>query len=143
MPYQFPFLSFRHLAKRGRGICCWQYQCPLRALGLLPKLLLCSLLLATTLALAQDASTGATRGTVSDTAGARIRDCTIAAVNVATGLRYFATSDAEGRFSLPLLPPGDYMARAESAGMSPQVTAKFCVDLGSATQFDFKLTVAG
>ena len=33
-------------------------------------------------------------------------------VNTATGARYSATSDAEGRFSIDLLPPGDYSARA-------------------------------
>lgn len=106
------------------------------------KLLLSfSLLLAA--AAAQDASTGAIRGTVSDAAVARIAGATVVLVNVATGIRYFATSDAEGRFALALLPPGDYLARAEAAGMSPQVTPGLHLDLGGTAEVEFKLAVAG
>ena len=94
-------------------------------------------------ALAQDASTGAIRGTVSDATGARIKDATIAVANLDTGIRYFATTDSEGQFTLELLPPGDYMARAEAPGMSPQVTPHLHVDLGGATEIEFKLAVAG
>ncbi len=100
------------------------------------------LLLATT-ALAQDASTGAIRGTVSDNAGARIGAATVAMVNVATDIRYFATTDREGRFAFELLPPGDYLGRVESPGMSPQVTPSLHVELGGITQLEFKLAVAG
>jgi hypothetical protein len=100
-------------------------------------------LMLTTTALAQDASTGALRGTVSDATGARIKDATIARANLDTGIRYIATSDAEGRFALELLPPGEYMARAEAPGMSPQVTHHLRIDLGGATQIDFRLAVAG
>ena len=56
----------------------------------------------------QDASTGALRGTVFDLSGGQIAGATIVVVNAATGLRYSVTSDAEGRFALELLPPGDY-----------------------------------
>jgi hypothetical protein len=103
---------------------------------------LCLLSLTTT-ALAQDASTGAVRGTVNDATGARIKDATIAAANLDTGIRYFATSNGEGQFALELLPPGDYMARAEAPGMSPQVTPHLHVDLGGTTEINFKLAVAG
>lgn len=58
----------------------------------------------------QDASTGALRGTVFDPSGGQIAGATIVLVNAATGLRYSVTSDAEGRFALELLPPGDYSA---------------------------------
>ena len=84
------------------------------------RLLACFLFL--TAALAQDASTGAVRGTVSDQAGGRIPGATVAVVNNATGLRYSKLTDIEGRFVLQLLPPGDYSGRAESPGMSPQIT---------------------
>jgi hypothetical protein len=91
----------------------------------------------------QDASTAALRGTVSDASGARIKDATIAVANLDTGIRYFATSDSEGQFSFDLLPPGNYLARAEAAGMSPQVTPQLHVEVGAATQIEFKLPVAG
>jgi len=101
------------------------------------------LLLLVTCALGQDASTGALRGTVLDSTSALINGATIAAVNLDTGIRYIATSNAQGRFALELLPPGEYMARAEAPGMSPQVTPHLHVDLGAATEVEFKLSIAG
>ncbi len=92
---------------------------------------------------AQDAATGAIHGTVVDLHALRIPGASIAAVNTATGVRYSATSDAEGRFSLDLLPPGDYSARAVAQGMSPQVTPQLHVDVGAAAELEFHLTIAG
>src|SRR5437868_15143344 len=89
-----------------------------------------SFLLLLTAALAQDASTGAIRGTVSDRVGGRIQGASVALVNNATGLRYSNSTDTEGRFVLQLLPPGDYSGRAESPGMSPQITPTLHVDIG-------------
>jgi hypothetical protein len=97
----------------------------------------------TTAAFAQDAATGALHGTIFDPAGAHIAQASIVAVNSATGVRYSATSDAEGRFVLDLLPPGDYSARAVAQGMSPQVTPPLHVDVGAAAELEFHLTIAG
>ncbi len=94
-------------------------------------------------ALAQDASTGALRGTVTDASGSRLPRATVVLVNSATGLRYSTTTDSEGRFAFELLPPGDYSARADSAEMSPQTTPRLHVDVGGAAELDFKLAVAG
>ena len=105
------------------------------------RFLSCFLLL--TAALAQDASTGAIRGTVSDQAGGRIPGATVALVNNATGLRYSNSTDTEGRFVLQLLPPGDYSGRALSPGMSPQITPPLHVEIGGTLQVEFKLAVAG
>jgi Carboxypeptidase regulatory-like domain/TonB dependent receptor len=93
--------------------------------------------------LAQDTSTGAIRGTVGDSAGARIGAASIALVNTATNFRYSTNSDGFGRFVFELLPPGDYSARAESPGMSPQTTPGLHVDVGGTTELVFKLAVAG
>jgi hypothetical protein len=94
-------------------------------------------------AFAQDAATGAIHGTVVDLHDLRIAGATIAVVNAATGARYFTTSDAEGRFSIDLLPPGDYSARVVAQGMSPQVTPQLHVDVGAAAELQFRLTIAG
>ncbi len=101
------------------------------------------LLLFTTAALAQDASTGAVRGTVMDSNSARIGAATVVLVNVETGVRYSTTSGLDGRFALELLPPGDYSGRAESPGMSPEVTPRLHLEVGGATELEFKLMVAG
>ena len=103
---------------------------------------LCWLVLCAT-AFAQDSATGAIRGSVLDPSGSRIAQASIVAVNSATGARYSTTSDAEGRYSLDLLPPGDYTARAVADKMSPEVTPTLHIDLGSAAQLDFHLAIAG
>ena len=92
---------------------------------------------------AQDASTGALRGTVLDALGATITAADIVAIRVDTGIRYHCATDSEGRFKLDLLPPGDYSARAEAEGMLPQNSPVVRVEVGAATTLLFKLTVAG
>ncbi len=92
---------------------------------------------------AQDAATGAIHGTVVDLHELRIPGASIAVVNTATGARYSATSDAEGRFALDLLPPGDYSARVVAKDMSPQITPQLHVDVGAAAELQFRLSVAG
>jgi len=109
----------------------------------MPRVLLIVCILVPTLVPAQDAATGAIHGTVLDPSGSRIAQATIAVVNAATGVRYSATSDAEGRFAIDLLPPGDYSARAVAQGMSPQVTPQLDVDVGASAELEFHLTIAG
>jgi hypothetical protein len=105
--------------------------------------LLLSLTQALPQASAQDAATGAIHGTVVDLHDLRIPGATIAVVNTATGVRHSATSDAEGRFSIDLLPPGDYSARVAAWGMSPQITPQLHIDVGAAAELEFRLTIAG
>src|SRR5579864_2744375 len=92
---------------------------------------------------AQDSATGSIRGTVLDSSGGRIAQASIVVVNTATGRRSIVSSDAGGNFALELLPPGDYTARVEAPGMSPQVTPQMHVDVGGTAQFEFRLNIAG
>src|SRR5690242_1154336 len=92
---------------------------------------------------AQDASTGAIRGTVSDFSGSRIQNAAVTVVNTATGLRHAEVSDADGRFAFELLPPGDYAARAEAEGMSAQVSVTLHVEVAGVKELSFTLTIAG
>jgi len=92
---------------------------------------------------AQDSATGSIRGTVLDPGGARLPQAMVAIANSATNARYFATSDAEGRFAFEMLPPGDYSARVEAAGMSPEVTPSLHVDVGGVSELHFRLSLAG
>ena len=114
-----------------------------RTLYLLGIPYLLSLILLGDSARAQDASTGALRGVVVDAQGARVTRADIVAIRVETGIRYHAATDAAGRFTLDLLPPGDYVARAEAEGMSPQNSPRVEVEVGAATELTFKLSVAG
>jgi hypothetical protein len=105
-------------------------------------ILILSLLLSP-LTRAQDVATGAIHGTVVDLHDLRIPGASIVVVNTATGARYSTTSDAEGRFALDLLPPGDYSARVVAQDMSPQITPQLHVDVGAAAELQFRLNVAG
>jgi hypothetical protein len=92
---------------------------------------------------AQDSATGAIRGAVLDSTSSRIPRAAIAVVSSATGRRYEATSDSEGRFAIDLLAPGEYSARVVAQGMSPQVSPPLHVEVGGAVELEFRLTVAG
>jgi hypothetical protein len=94
-------------------------------------------------AFSQDASTGAIRGTVADVSGSLVPGASVVFVSVATGFRYSATTDGEGRFSADLLPPGEYSGRAVAQGMSPQLAEHLRVELGGTLQLQFRLAVAG
>jgi hypothetical protein len=91
----------------------------------------------------QDASTGALRGVVLDAQGAAITNADIVAIRVETGVRYHAATDSVGRFTVDLLPPGQYSTRAEAEGMSPQISPLIRVEVGATTQLTFKLKVGG
>ncbi len=114
---------------------------PTRISVLLIAIALITILVVTRLA-AQDSATGAFRGTVLDSTGGRISQASIVVVNTANGTRYIATSNTEGRFAFDLLPPGDYSARVEAAGMSPQITPQLHVDVGGTADLEFRLPVA-
>jgi hypothetical protein len=92
---------------------------------------------------AQDASTGAIRGTVVDSSGGHIADATVAVVNDATGFRYSIATGPEGEFAFEMLPPGDYTARAAAVDMSSQISPLLHVAVGGVTVLDFKLQIAG
>ncbi len=91
----------------------------------------------------QDASTGAVRGTVFDPDGRPLPEATVAIVSANTGMTRSSLTDAEGRFAIELLTPGDYSARAEIKGMSPQLTPQVHVDVGGAIELQFHLSLAG
>ena len=93
--------------------------------------------------LAQDASTGAIRGTVSDAAGARLPAANVVVVNLATGFRYALITNGDGEFSLELLPPGDYSLRVETAGMSPHLRQNLHLSVGGALELAIRLEIAG
>ncbi len=95
------------------------------------------------LAFAQDASTGALRGTVVDGTGGRIAGAVVVLVNDATGFRYSMTTDSNGQFVFQLLSPGDYSGRTTAPNMSPEVTPRLHVAVGGTTELEFKLAVAG
>ena len=92
---------------------------------------------------AQDASTGAIRGSVVDPDGNRVARATITLLNVGTGIVVSGSTNEDGRFAFELLTPGDYTARGEAPGMSPQITPRVHVDVGGALEIELRLGLAG
>lgn len=92
---------------------------------------------------AQDASSGALRGTLLDASGARIAHTAVTVVNAATGVTRMVVTDAEGRFSVAALPPGDYLAGASSPGLTPAIRTGVKIEVGAAVEIALKLSVEG
>ena len=111
--------------------------------AMVASIMLVLMLLGLSGAWAQDASTGALRGSVLDARGAAVTNADIVAICVETGVRYHTATDVAGRYVMDLLPPGNYSARAEAEGMSPQLSPVMKVEIGAAEQLTFRLTVAG
>src|SRR5437667_4371896 len=90
----------------------------------------CMIFLLVATALTQDASTGAIRGSAFDSTGRRIQGASVALVNTATGIRYGAITDSEGRFAFDLQPPGEFSARTEAEDMLPQIAPRMRDEVG-------------
>jgi hypothetical protein len=75
--------------------------------------------LLTSRAYGQTASTGAVAGVTLDSTGATLPDVTINLVNQETMGEESTTSDEQGRFGFPFLPPGKYELRASKSSFEP------------------------
>jgi Carboxypeptidase regulatory-like domain len=77
-------------------------------------------------AMAQNASTGALTGTVTDPSGGVIAGATVTATNVGTGQSRDTTTDSSGSYKFSLLPPGNYSLKFSAPGFKvsevPSVT---------------------
>jgi Carboxypeptidase regulatory-like domain len=69
-------------------------------------------------------------GPVLDESSAVVPDTRITVVNLDTGLRRETTTDAQGSFAVPLLPPGRYRVTAERDGFRPAEIAALDLNVG-------------
>src|SRR5713101_4877213 len=91
-------------------------------------------------------STATLSGTVEDQKGALIADAGIALINAEQGSQRLATTNSEGTFVFPLLPPGRYSVTVTREGFAPveikglvvnvndQVAIKIHMNVGTVTQ---------
>lgn len=92
---------------------------------------------------AQSASvSGDFRGTITDSSGALLPKVTVSAVDLQTGLRRTAVSDANGQFRLTGLPPALYELTAELPGFSTEIRKGLAVAIGQTVISDFQLRVS-
>jgi Carboxypeptidase regulatory-like domain len=69
-------------------------------------------------------------GTVEDQNGAVVPGATVTAENKATGLKRQATTNGEGSFTIPLLPPSTYTVTAQAQGFSPVQVSNVVLNVG-------------
>ena len=92
---------------------------------------------------AQDASTGAIRGTVSDRSGARVAGAEIRLLSAQSGIERTTTTSQEGFFAFEMLPPGEYALQASAPAMAPLRRYGIQVEVGGAVELALGLEVAG
>ncbi len=104
--------------------------------------LICAFPFLVTVVLAQDASTGAIRGTVHDPTQARVVGAGVVVTNLQTGLLYKLVTDDAGVFSAQLLPPGDYELLVSAPGMASYRQAQIHIDLGALVEIEAHLVLS-
>ncbi len=78
-------------------------------------------------------------GRVEDQNGAAIPDVTVTVVNKGTQLTREATSNDEGSFTIPLLPPGGYTLRAQGQGFAPVEFPNVVLNVGDQKALQIQL----
>src|SRR6266446_7697338 len=78
-------------------------------------------------------------GTVEDQNGALIPGAAVTAVNTATTLERKATTDSNGRYTFPLLPPGTYIVRVQAQGFTPVENRNVVLNVGDQKALQIQL----
>lgn len=90
-------------------------------------------------ALANDTN-GAIQGSAIEIGGEVLTGVTVTIKNVDTGLTRTATTDSNGNFRFPLLPPGTYNVVAEKDGFRETIQENVRVSISGKTNLDMKLS---
>jgi hypothetical protein len=88
------------------------------------------------------ATGGDIKGHVADASGARLPSAAVTARNRATNIVRHAVADADGRFLLAALEPGEYDVRAEHPGFSAAGREQVRVQVGDVLEVTFVLQIA-
>ena len=80
-------------------------------------------------------------GRVSDPSKARIDDARVAAISVGTNVRYEASTNAAGEYSLASLPPGTYQVEIEKTGFKKLIKPDVILHVQDALDLEFEMTV--
>jgi hypothetical protein len=91
---------------------------------------------------AQDASTGALRGIVTDASGALVAGAEVRLISAQTGVERTTTTTPEGRFAFEMLPPGEYGLQVSATAMAVRRYG-IQVEVGGALDLALGLEVAG
>jgi hypothetical protein len=78
-------------------------------------------------------------GTVEDQNGAAIPGVTVTAINKGTQLTREATTNEQGSFTIPFLPPGDYSLKARAQGFAPVEFPNVVLNVGDQKALNIQL----
>ncbi len=82
-------------------------------------------------------------GTVSDPSKSPIRGASVTATNLATGLARGATTNANGVYRIPILPPGVYEVKIEINGFKAQIKKGVTLTVGQTLTLNFEMALGG
>ncbi|MBV8051568.1 MAG: TonB-dependent receptor, partial [Acidobacteriaceae bacterium] len=89
----------------------------------------------------QTAETGAISGTISDSSGAVLSGASVRITNVATGETRQAASQDNGRYTVPLVPPGTYTVEVAKSGFTTALNSGMRVDVAEVARLDVVMKV--
>ena len=88
-------------------------------------------------------SRGTLTGLITDPTGAAVPGAQVTVVNGATNVSNSYTTNGEGRYVAPFLPPGTYQMRVEKQGFSATVRDGILLQTQDRLTVDFVLQVGG
>src|ERR1700752_1611566 len=91
----------------------------------------------------QTANTGAIAGTVSDPSAALVPRAAVVVNSQATQEERDLATDAQGNFSVPFLPPGNYDLTVRAPGFEPLILKSVQVQITEVSRLKLQLTISG
>ncbi len=85
--------------------------------------------------------TGSITGQVTDPSGAVVVNATVTAINMATGLKTVAQTNASGVYTLRFLPVGTYTLTIEAAGFTTEKVSPFALEIDQTAKINASLTI--
>src|SRR5262245_47896822 len=92
---------------------------------------------------AAQAAVATLAGRVTDPQDAAASGAMVTVRNIATGVARSVASGADGRFTIPLLPPGTYAVDVQLANFAAWHLDSLVLQVGQERQLDVRLTVGG
>lgn len=92
---------------------------------------------------AQDYSSGALAGTVTDAGGAPIAGAAVRVKSLSQGFERDLTTDGDGQFRIALIPSGGYAVSISKPGYQPVDNSRVRVTVGSTANFGFTILEEG
>src|SRR5690348_2936483 len=90
---------------------------------------------------AQTAATGALKGAITDPSASVVPGVSIKVTSHATGQARTATTQGNGTYLVPLLPPGEYSVEASAKGFKSMVIDTIAIHVTETATLDIRLQV--